>query len=397
MESFECESHPFFTDPDSAAGYFHGYSLSRNRLPVVIKRLDLPHLHHKSTQQRLSQCLNSALTQAKVQHSHSCDILELQVEFDKNSCTVYQVLESLQGQLTTDIAERRNKQQGYSEKELWRFLLQMAGAVALAHSKGIAHRDIRPAQIFRTEDRFKLGNFGCFVLRRDGVYPSKGDEHYKYMSPQLRTACLEGTKCSGFKADVYSLAATTLELAALPAQVNPERREQAVEDLHCSSDLKALLKAMLAPSELARPTMQEVASASTVPISPLTRSPSVQQPLFPDPPKALAYVETDKLQLWDLDQQTWLSTPLQSSVVADIGSRYVWKDTELFISGGWGGETSRREAYEVSLGGAVTRLADMMIPRRSHGLWWLASKESVLVFGGSAYTGYSNTQLRHRP
>lgn len=220
------------------------------------------------------------------------------------------------------------------------------------------------------------------------------------MSPQLRAACVEGTRYSGFKADVYALGATALELMAV---TDTEDIKGTIADLEYTTELKDLLAAMLSSSEAARPTMQEVHSAAAIPVSPLSRSPSTLPPLFPDRPNSLASVEEDKLKLWDFSTHSWNSAPLLPPIEVDIGSRYVWMEAGLFVSGGrsyvgWGGEASRREAYELGLTGEVTRLADMLTPRRSHGLWWVASKQQVLVFGGISYSGYSKrysqTQVR---
>jgi len=401
MEGYELESVPFVVNCDSSTSFFHGVSLTRNRLSVVVKRHDFSHLKHKSFNQRLSQALNSALIQAKVQHPHSCDVLELQIELDKATCSLFQVWEALQTSLLGDIEERRTKQQTYTEKELWDFLLQTSEALALAHSKvvstqGIAHKSINPAHIFRTESSYKIGDFGCFSLKRESSYSSNGDAQIKYMSPQLRAACVEGTRYNGFKADVYALGVTVLDMAAVPASTN---MESTVEDLRCSTELKSLLAAMMSASEATRPTMQEIHSAATVPVSPLPKSSSSLPPMFPDMPNSLASVEEDKVKLWDFSTRSWNSAPLHPPIEVDIGSRYVWMETGLFVSGGrhhlgWGGEASRREAYEVGLAGVVTRLADMLTPRRSHGLWWLAAKQQVLVFGGTLHPGYSKSYLQ---
>lgn len=135
MEGYELESAPFYTQSDLPARLFRGVSLTRNRLPVVVKRSDFHHFNQKSTHQRLSQALNSVLIQAKVQHPHTCDVLELHLELDKNICSLFQVWEELHTSLREDIDAKSAKQQMYTEKELWTFLLHTSDALALAHSK----------------------------------------------------------------------------------------------------------------------------------------------------------------------------------------------------------------------------------------------------------------------
>lgn len=45
----------------------------------------------------------------------------------------------------------------------------------------------------------------------------------------------------------------------------------------------------------------------------------------------------------------------------------------------------------------VTLMADMRIARFGQGLWWLAARHSVLVFGGNNYTGSSKSYERQKP
>lgn len=142
MDGYELESTPFCIQSDLSASLFHGVSLTRNRLSVVVKRSDFSHLNQKSTHQRLSQVLNSALIQAKVQHPHTCDVLELHLELDKNICTLFQVWEDLHTSLQQDIEAKRAKQQVSTEKEVWAFLLQTSDALALAHSKVSLGREL---------------------------------------------------------------------------------------------------------------------------------------------------------------------------------------------------------------------------------------------------------------
>lgn len=83
---------------------------------------------------------------------------------------------------------------------------------------------------------------------------SAGDT--RYMSLQLREACMKGSLYNPFKADVFALEATVLHMASLTspeAWLIAERMDEVVgrqiERIPCSSELRALLRTMLAHQE----------------------------------------------------------------------------------------------------------------------------------------------------
>jgi serine/threonine protein kinase len=101
----------------------------------VVKRHEFNLIQQKATQARISQTINAALAQAKVHHPNACDILEIQLEIDKTNCVVYHVLEALEGDAEKDIEQRKRSNAQYAETDLRNALLQVASALAYAHSK----------------------------------------------------------------------------------------------------------------------------------------------------------------------------------------------------------------------------------------------------------------------
>ena len=216
------------------------------------------------------QAINAALAQAKVQHPNACDILEVQLEVERTNCTIYHVLEALEGDVEMDIEQRRRSNRPYGEQELRQTLQQIAGVLAFTHGKNIAHRDVKPSNIFRTRDSYKLGDFGSFFVKRAATVTKSSAGDSRYMSPQLREACIRGTQYNPFKADVFALGAALLHMVTLAspeALLTAERLDEAVgrqvARINCSTELQALLRTMLAYQEGARPTMQQVCSALT--------------------------------------------------------------------------------------------------------------------------------------
>lgn len=110
--------------------------------------------------------------------------------------------------------------------------------------------------------------------------------------------------------------------------------------------------------------------------------------------KGLAVVSESCLDVWNYSTHTWKRTALSASLKVDRCIRWVWMQTSLFCSGGFGynGEGTK-EAYEVKEEGRVVRLLDMKVVRRNHGLWFDWGRCRVFVFGGggASFTGDHGT------
>jgi len=131
MEHYELDAQPFYVSPNTQVSLFKGISLARSNLPIVVKRHDFHFIQNLEPQQLICQSLNAALAQAKVQHPNVCDILEIQLEIQGTNCTVYHILESLEGSAGQDIRNTKR----LTETEMMNFLFQTSSALACAHSK----------------------------------------------------------------------------------------------------------------------------------------------------------------------------------------------------------------------------------------------------------------------
>ena len=89
----------------------------------------------------------------------------LDVDFEHADFSVYHILEALDKDLGKDITERNTVRRVPSEAEVRQFLVQTSQALAYAHNKRIAHRDIKPDNIFLDREKvFKVGDFGTSML-----------------------------------------------------------------------------------------------------------------------------------------------------------------------------------------------------------------------------------------
>jgi len=105
----------------------------------------------------------------------------------------------------------------FEEQEMRAFRKQTASVLACAHSKRIAHRDVKPDNVFKTGY-----TFGCFFEKRQTSY-MKSFADPTYLSPQQRKAYAR--EYNAFKADVFALGPPFFPYALVTA----ERMQEAVD------------------------------------------------------------------------------------------------------------------------------------------------------------------------
>jgi len=374
MDGYRLDPDPFAVNVNTHVSLFRGISLARNNLPIVAKRHDFYFLQNSDSQKLISQCLNAALAQAKVQHLNACDILEVQLEVEKTNCVVYHILEGLEGSAGQDIEDGKK----CAERDVREFLLQTSSALEYAHRKvstmqDIAHRDVKPDNVFRTATTYKLGDFGCFFAKREVSVTKSVAGDARYMSPQLRKACMNGSFYNPFKADVFALAASALHLTTLLSQealltLEPLDEEvgKQVRALPCSQQLQELLIAMLAYEEERRPTMQEVCATLSEEVSRL----SLQTRRF-------AAVWKNTMELYDV--QSRQSTQFPLSVDFGLGGSFIEVDSQTLLC--LGAHPASTAVYELDLLSAkLTCLPSLLTPRAGAGV--AKASDFVYTFGG---------------
>lgn len=249
-----------------------GVSVYRGRLDglTVAVKEQLTH-----SLQRANEAISESLNQAQLDHPNVCRVykcfLDPQVHSGFKSVII---MEWMERDVFTIIRERQTHQQFWSEEELWRYLAELIEALAYAQSKGIAHRDIKPQNIFlNAAGLIKVGDFGASKWQLLDVNQQSIQGTPFFLSPALRrhyrTFIATGQARvlhNQYKSDVYSLGFTFLFMAFLaePKELlTLEGLEVATElkltELKYSDRLKGLLRAMLIVSEEQRPDFLELA------------------------------------------------------------------------------------------------------------------------------------------
>jgi len=160
--------------------------------------------------------LQEARAASALNHPNICTVFDIG-EQDRNP---YLVMELLEGETVKDRIERG----ALTTEEIVRYAMEIADALAAAHSKGIVHRDIKPANIFLVampngKRQAKVLDFGLakigFEARSHGTSRSLGLTlagstvgTLSYMSPeQARGEFLDA------RSDLFSLGIVLYEMA----------------------------------------------------------------------------------------------------------------------------------------------------------------------------------------
>jgi serine/threonine protein kinase len=150
----------------------------------------------------LNDFLEEARTAASISHPHIVQIYFVGEE----AAQYYIVMELLKGQTLREIVE---KQGPMNEERGLDMAIEVVEGLRAAYTKQMIHGDIKPANIFVTNDvGAKILDFGLAKLANVEVAPGEGiwGSPY-YISPER-----VGQKAEDFRSDVYSLGATLFQM-----------------------------------------------------------------------------------------------------------------------------------------------------------------------------------------
>ncbi len=209
--------------------------------PVAVKFVDARIVADHD--ERLDRFLREAKVAASIRHKNVVDILDFGVHGEADAAEPYMVMELLEGE-ALDVRLARGP---LSTEEIVRVGSQLLSGLEAVHTAGIVHRDVKPANVFVTED-----GDGLFVRVIDfGISQGEGDAHDgtvigtpEYMSPEQAFG-----DPLDLRSDLYSVGVLLYELLAgfLPFDAPDPRQVLAlvvtgkpIALVHARPDLPAL-------------------------------------------------------------------------------------------------------------------------------------------------------------
>ncbi|XP_052459284.1 uncharacterized protein LOC128017790 isoform X1 [Carassius gibelio] len=184
--------------------------------------------------------------------------------FEDDAGRIYIVMEYCEGGDLSKVMETHQGESFFEEQQILDWLVQICLALRYLHEKNILHRDIKPQNIFLTEDGYiNLGDFGCSkVLERADEYANSVVGAKLYFSPEV---C---QRRYNSKSDIWSLGWVLHDLCMLDVWADGMQRYviHAVSltgnlpqiSERYSVELRELIRQMLNRDPRERPSAEEI-------------------------------------------------------------------------------------------------------------------------------------------
>jgi len=197
-----------------------------------------------------------------------------------------------------DLLTYINNQMGVplSESKIWRIALEALAGIALLHTNGIIHRDLKAKNLFLTRNyHIKIGDFGVSQIpNADNIKEIKELGTLLYNSPEI----LKGEFYS-FKADIWSFGCILYELCCLrhPFQASIESsvitkiltQKPASISKEYSKDLQYIIDLCLHKDSNQRPTANDLLELQFVQIKCKEFNIDIPHSLIPKEPKKVQF------------------------------------------------------------------------------------------------------------
>jgi serine/threonine protein kinase len=206
---------------------------------VAIKKQTVDGLQKEESIQRF---LREARLIANLEHRNIVTVFELGQEKDG----VYIVMELLRGE---DLCERLRSRRHVSLEQKVRILMEVGRGLAHAHRRGVIHRDVKPRNVFLTEDgEVKLLDFGLAHISQSTLTATgqvMGSPHY--MSPEQILG-----KRPDPRSDIFSLGALFYELLTGEKPFDAPTLPEVFDRILASEAVPTRVLAPAVPEELSR-------------------------------------------------------------------------------------------------------------------------------------------------
>ena len=191
-------------------------------LPVAVKKVDIRGMSDKKRE----RCLREVQILGNVTHRNVVRMLDSFLD-DRYLVIVFEWADG--GDLRRFVRARRKAKKPLDEPEIWTVLAQIVDALAHLHRRdvGVAHRDVKPANVLVVNGVVKLADLGLGKRVDEGNAPSEQNEKHapaaladggmrsKVGTPYYVAPEIVRGDVYGFASDVWSLGCLLYELAAL--------------------------------------------------------------------------------------------------------------------------------------------------------------------------------------
>ena len=221
---------------------------AKNDYMVALKIL---HGHYGDDRRRRERFFRGARKMAELTHPHIVRVLERKLA--EEGWYFYAMEYLAEGNFEDAVLDNR-----LTEEERLDVVLQIGDALALAHCRGVVHRDVKPTNILLDREfQAKLSDFDL-VQARDTTGLTKAHAMMgtiQFAAPES----FESADTAGTAADIYSLGSTAVFAVAgerLPASYY-RAPGKAIAGLECSESLKRVLMQATALEAEERPASIE--------------------------------------------------------------------------------------------------------------------------------------------
>lgn len=297
---------------------YSGFSVSRGRA-VVYKVIE----DTKANAISVAKVTKEAKIMMELKSPNICEVMELKQIATPTTTYLCIVMERLEKDWATEIYEKERAGKRFEESVLLERLYLLIGTLAHLQTREIAHRDIKPDNIFLTSDqppRIKLADFDS--CKADFSYNRRSTLQgtVPYLSPKLYDAYkrdLHNATHNIFKSDVYSLAVTIVHAGQLGIPemgIRKMAQSGVIDRLPYSPTLQNLLKIMLAEEEDDRPDFLTLAERLGIRPSLTVAFPYLN--LHPNCPKcsnkcaSVPYIQLPCYHIWTYCSETCMDQDL---------------------------------------------------------------------------------------
>lgn len=251
--------------PGASVQIHSGFSQSRGK-EVVYKALEV----NQATEFLVPFAEQEGKLAIENHSDHICEVFEYKNVWGDGNRYFCIIMERLESDWFQEIERHKQDASPYTEKLLWDRLYPLVATLAALQDRKIAHRDIKPQNIFLKglSSQVKLGDFGSSKVIDEcyGMQTLQGTPFY--LSPLATEAMQRGerlVKHDLFKSDVYSLGMTFMHACylELKAEWLRDRSTGAIllnlPKFPYSKNLEDVLKCMVQASEEERPDFRTLA------------------------------------------------------------------------------------------------------------------------------------------